>query len=383
MTSITKITSRITAIVTIAFIVVMSYLTFFHEKDKFSFFENRVLTEFPIFSEEGLINGSDIKQLGAYITDHFAGRSRWISAKTIMQTELSEKVVNGVYVSSERLLDAETSQRTPVSFNADIFCRYAEQYDGTVYFTAIPSSSGVYGDLFQGHTDTRSESQQISSFYEFLNNDIKKIDAYNILKMLNDNYIFYRNDTKWTTYGAYCVYKTVIQKLGFQPTSYDKYNIEHITDKFRGNLYQRTLSEKPKADTIDIFKYPNGAIVYSCIKKANDGSTKTADIYDRSRLDSSDMYSVFLGEPAPMIKITTSVKSKSDKKLLVIKDSYANCFIPFLIQHYSEIVVVSPEDMQGTLSDYVDINEYSQTLFLFGVENLGNRDALKKIIERN
>ncbi|WP_296612024.1 DHHW family protein [Ruminococcus sp.] len=383
MISITKITNRITAVLTLSFIAFMSYETFFQEKERFSFYENRVLTDLPVFSEEGLINGKDIKQLGDYVTDHFAGRSRWISAKTLMQTELSEKVVNGVYVSSERLLDAETSQRTPVSLNADIFCRYAEQYDGTVYFTAIPSSAGVYGDLYQGHTDTRSESQQISSFYEFLNNDIKKIDAYNILKMQNDNYIFYRNDTKWTTYGAYCVYKAVIQKLGFQPTSYDKYNIEHITDRFRGNLYQRTLSEKPKADTIDIFKYPNGAIVYSCITKGNDGRTNVADIYDRSRLESSDMYSVFLGEPAPLIKITTSVKSKIDKKLLVIKDSYANCFIPFLIQHYSEIVVISPEDMQGTLSDYIDINEYSQTLFLFGVENLGNRTALEKIIERN
>ena len=93
------------------------------------------------------------------------------------------------------------------------------------------------------------------------------------------------------------------------------------------------------------------------------------------------MYSVFLGDPAPLIKIKTSVKN--DKKLLVIKDSYANCFVPFLIQHYSEIAVVSPEDMQKELSEYVNINDYGQTLFLFGVENLGNRANLEKIIERN
>ena len=91
------------------------------------------------------------------------------------------------------------------------------------------------------------------------------------------------------------------------------------------------------------------------------------------------MYSVFLGENAPLIKIKTSIKN--DKKILVIKDCYADCFIPFLIQHYSEIAVVSPEDMQKNLSEYININDYSQTLFLFGVENLGNRSNLEKIIE--
>ena len=48
---------------------------------------------------------------------------------------------------------------------------------------------------------------------------------------------------------------------------------------------------------------------------------------------------------------------------------------------YSEIAVVSPEDMQKNLSEYININDYSQTLFLFGVENLGNRSNLEKIIE--
>ena len=93
------------------------------------------------------------------------------------------------------------------------------------------------------------------------------------------------------------------------------------------------------------------------------------------------MYSMYLGEAVPFMKITTS--ANSDKKLLVIKDSYADCFIPFLIQHYKEIMVVSPEDMDGFISDYINVNDYEQTLFLFGIENLGDRKTLEKIIERN
>lgn len=381
MTKLTKLTSRVTAFLTLSIIAFFFFMTLLGKKEVFSFAENRKLADIPEVSLGGLYDGSDVEKLGYYVTDHFAGREEWISSKTIMQAELSEQIVNGIYIGKDRLLDAEVSLRTPASVNADIFSRYVENYDGTVYFAAIPSSSGIYGDLLQARGISRSDSQQITAFYEFLNDDIKKIDAYNILKMLNENYIYYRTDTKWTTYGAYCVYKTVIQKLGFLPTLYDKYSIQHITANFRGNLYKKVLSAKVKPDIIDIYSYPDGATVLSCEKTTNSGNNVESELYDLDRLESSDMYSVFLGESAPLIRIKTSVKN--DKKLLVIKDSYADCFIPFLIQHYSEIAVISPEGMQKELSEYININDYSQTLFLFGIENLGNRSNLEKIIERN
>ena len=372
--------NKITAVVTLAFIAFLGAASFFGTKSGYSEAENRKLAELTEVTAEKLYNGETSKELGTFITDHFAGRSLWISAKTAMQTELSESIVNGVYVSESRLLDIDVSHRAPISVNADVFSRYAENYDGTVYFAAIPTSSGIYGDDLPAYIDNRSDSQQISAFYDFLDSDIRKIDAYNILKMLKENYIYYMNDTKWTSYGAYCVYKTVVQKLGFQPTSYDKYTIKHVTNNFRGNLYNRTLSKKTKADIIDIYDYPEGAEVLSCVCTRSDGSTFEGSIYDKSRIDSCDMYSMYLGEAVPLMKITTS--ANTDKKLLVIKDSYADCFIPFLIQHYKEIAVVSPEDMKGCISEYININNYEQTLFLFGIENLGDRAILEQIIAR-
>lgn len=376
-----KSANKITAAVTLAFIVFFGAFTFFGNKSAVSDTENRKLAEMPKITVEKLYSGETSKELGTYMTDHFGGRSMWISAKTAIQTELSESIVNGVYVGKDRLLDIGDSHRAPTSANADIFSRYNEKYDGTVYFAAIPTSSGVYGDILPAYTDNRSDSQQISAFYEFLDADIRKIDAYNILKMLKDNYIYYCNDTKWTSYGAYCVYKTVVQKLGFLPISYDKYTIEHVSNSFRGNLYNRTLSKKTMADIIDIYDYPDGAEVLSCVCTRNDGSTFNGEIYDRSKLDSSDMYSMYLGDSVPFMKITTS--ANTDKKLLVIKDSYADCFVPFLIQHYKEIEVVSPEDLDGCISDHINVNDYEQTLFLFGIENLDDRETLEKIVERN
>ena len=383
MARINRITSSITAVLTLSFIAVFAFMSFFGKKEEESFEENRRLAEVPDFSFKGLYDGSDLKQIGAYTADHFAGRSSWIAAKAKMQPELSECIVNGVYVGDDRLIGFEDPQDAPAWVNADIFNRYDEKYKRAVCFAVIPSSAGIYGDTLPVHEGAKSESQQISSFYEFLSSNIRKIDAYNILKMLSDNYIYNRNDTKWTSYGAYCVYKAVIQKLGFIPVSYDKYNIIHVTDNFRGNLYNRSLSSNVEADIIDEYEYPEGAVVRSCLKTSADGRVYASYIYDRDFLRSSDMYSFYLGEPAPLITITTNVK-RNKTKLLVVKDRYADCFIPFLLQHYGEIAIVSPEDIKdGTLSDYVNINDYEQTLFLFGVESLSNRKVLEKIIGGN
>lgn len=377
-----KMTNKTTAALSLAFISVFGVLTLFSEKLPSSFTEDRELADAPVVDMKSVYSGSTTKSLSSYLTDHFAGRRFWVSANTYLKTELSESIVNGVYVSDERLLDIGSSQKRSedISGNADIFNRFYENYDGAVYFAAIPTSTGIYGDVLPSYIVSCSEKQQISDLYDKLDSNIRKIDAYDILKMMKDSYIFYRNDTKWTSYGAYCVYKTVVQKLGFQSLPYDKFAIEHVTNKFRGNLYNRTLTKCTKADILDIFRYKesDGNIVCECTD--NNGKTYKGSVFDKDKISSSNMYSMYLGDPVPLMKIKTNVNT--DKKLLVIKDSYADCFVPFLLQHYSEIAVVSPEDLDRPMSEMIDINEYGQTMFLFGIEDLDRRSALRKITER-
>lgn len=375
MNKLNRTMSIITAVLSLTVISSLSLMSLFGKKIQWSFDENRQLSALPEPSFKEMYNGEWSEKADRYVTDHFVGRSKWIYASNRMQEQMTESIVNGVYVSSERLLDTVIPEQDKKAFsdNISFVNSFSKEYKDTttVYFAAIPSSTGIYGDILPSDFISRSDSQRINELYEQLSSKIRCIDAYNILKMMKDNYIFYRNDTKWTSYGAYCVYKTVIQKLGFQPTSYDKYSIEHVSDSFRGDLYNRTLSDKPKADILDIYYYPDGAEVVSCERVLNDGAVSEGEIYDRSRLGSSDKYSMYLGEDVPVLKIKTS--NQNEKKLLVIKDSYGDCFIPFLIQHYSEIIVVSPDQLDRPLADIININNYGQTLFLFGINDLDEK----------
>ena len=367
----------ITAAAVLAFAAVMAFGTFLSRGKKSSAEEARSLAEFPKADFQTMYNGDFSKQMNDHFTDHFPLRSKWMSIETKLRSALGESISDGVYIGSERLLDCGVSERVPDPTAADRLNAFVSGYDGTAYLAVIPSSSGVYDDELPYYLLGDTEGQQINRLYDSLSGGIRKIDAYNILKMLKDNYIYYRSDTKWTSYGAYCVYRTVIQKLGFQPITYDKYTIRHVTDNFRGDLYNRTLYTGVRSDLLDIYEYPDGSQILTCMSVDKDGRIEERSFYDMDMLETEDMYRMYLGENVPVLEIETDVNNQ--RKLLVIKDSYADCFIPFLTQHFSRITVVSPEDMDGVLSDYVDVSDYEQTLMLFGIENIGNTEFFSGI----
>ncbi|MDE6833093.1 MAG: hypothetical protein K2J39_02425 [Ruminococcus sp.] len=369
---ISEISGKITAFIILTILIAGFIFTLTGKKDDFSLKENRNLATFPEISFSALTDGSYGKQLNQYITDHFFRREKWVSAQADINSYTGGKIINGVYMDSNRLLDTEVSSREISKKNIEAVNKFFGNYIGTAYFTAIPTTSGIYGDKLPEYLMTNPERNQIDFLYDNLTDGIRTIDTYNILRMLSDNYIYYRNDTRLTSYGAYYVYKTVIQKLGFRPSSYDKYTINHITSDFRGNLYNRCLYNGTKSDILDIYSYSVGAEVTSCTAYCNNGMTYRKTLNDEKFLESGDMYRMYLGTEEPFIRIKTSVNN--EKKLLLIKDSYADCFIQFLIQHYSEIAVISPEHMEKPLSSFINPDNYEQTLFLFGIESMDNEN---------
>lgn len=73
--------------------------------------------------------------------------------------------------------------------------------------------------------------------------------------------------------------------------------------------------------------------------------------------NTKDQYDVFLGGDFSVVDIKTV--STESKRLLLIKDSFADCFVQFLTPYYREIVVVDPRYYSGTieelLSSYQDL----------------------------
>lgn len=354
-----KLSEKITAL------TVMSFITFISTA---TIFGNTSAEALPKPNGQAVLDGTYTDSLISSIADSFAWRDTWRTVGAEINARIGEPVVNGIYITSERLLSVESHPIEDIIGSADKVNSFAENYNGAIYFAAIPTSTGIYGDVLPSYILSSTEKQQADSLYEALSVDIRKIDAYTILKMLSDNYIYYRTDTKWTSYGAYCVYRTVIQKLGFMPVSYDKYTIRHVTDSYRGNLYSRANYMESKPDLLDVYEYDDGTEITECIGCDSNGISRPVSLYDINAVESNDPYNVYLGSSMPFIKINTTVNN--DRKLLVIGDEYADCFIPFLTKHYSEIAFISADCLNNGIEKYIDSDDYEQTLFLLGIDSL-------------
>jgi hypothetical protein len=69
------------------------------------------------------------------------------------------------------------------------------------------------------------------------------------------------------------------------------------------------------------------------------------------------------------------------KKLLIFKDSYANCFVPFLIPYYSEIFMVDARYYTDDVYSLIKENAVDQVLFLYNANTFANDDSLENVIK--
>ena len=368
---------KVTAVVFLLIITVLPILTLFSKKESFSELENRTLQKRPSFSFDRWFDKSYMENFEAYVSDHFAGRTVWIKTKLRAELTLGSKEIGGIYITDGRMIekipepDYETVDRSVEAINT-----FALKEKIPVYVMIAPTSAGIYTESIPKNAPQLDQQDIISYVYGKLDKGISAVNVYDILSASKEDYIYYRTDHHWTSLGAYYAYSTAISKLGFSAVPFSRYDIEHASSDFRGTYYSKTLYDDIQPDIIDVYTCKDGANAVTCTV-SNGVETKSYNsIYFREFLDVKDKYSIYLGTNQPCIKIKTNVQS--DKKILIFKDSYANSFVPFLTQHYSEITVL---DMRyiNDFHDYADPKDFTHVLFLYNSTTFSSDKNIKKI----
>ncbi|MEG1742531.1 MAG: hypothetical protein RR237_06585, partial [Acetivibrio sp.] len=72
--------------------------------------------------------------------------------------------------------------------------------------------------------------------------------------------------------------------------------------------------------------------------------------------------------------------SPSSERILVIKDSYANCFIPFLTPYYREVMVVDPRYYYGDIHKLMEENHFNRVLFLYNANTFFGDNNLSGVL---
>lgn len=327
--------------------------------------------KFPRPTVKTLSNGVWAQALEAYLEENIGFHDSLFRLKTETDLLVGEKMIRNVYVADEMLLERlEADHNTQyISNAADGLHTFADTYQVPSYLLLVPSASEIYESRLPANAVKADQESEIREMYTQVSGSIRCLDAHAVLSSLTDEYIYYRTDTHWTSYGAYCVYRSAIQKMGFTAIPYNRYVISHMSTEFRGDLYQRTLYDRVKADVLDDYTYEGSSSITSVTAYYTDGRVeqRSTELHDAAALETEDMYRFYLGESCDKLLIHTDLDN--GKRLLLYKDDFADCFIPFLLQHYSEICVVDLQRMGTAFETAADPADYTQVLFLSSMEH--------------
>ncbi|WP_251862549.1 DHHW family protein [Clostridium sp. Marseille-Q2269] len=370
---------RLLGLLFVLFIFIVLIINAISKDKTFSVVENRNLKTKPKFSLENLINNQFTKKYEEYISDQFIFRNLWINIKSSTEKLMGKKENNDVYIGHDDYLidkfkkpDQEDVDEKIKAVNT--FVKNNSSLSN--YIMIVPTKIKVLEDRLPKFAPSYDEVKYINDFYGSLDKNIKRINVFDALNKNKDKYIYYRTDHHWTTEGAYYAYLEFCKKSKIKPKFDKEYNIDKVSNSFYGSLYSRSGISDIEPDDINVYlpKQEENIIINYIEEKK-----KSVSLYNAEDLNTKDKYTLFTDGNHPVIKIQTS--SKSNKRLLVIKDSYANSFIPFLTSHYSDILVVDLRYYANKIEDLIKDNNITDTLILYNASTFFEDESILDISE--
>lgn len=207
-----------------------------------------------------------------------------------------------------------------------------------------------------------SQKDGIDYAYSNMNENIITVDAYSNLEKNKDDYLYFKTDHHWTALGAYRAYESFMKSKGEEAVPLDQYERVNSESKYLGSIYNMTENLRLENNLDDIWYYkPLMSVEYTAINR-DDTKWSANQIVFPSYFERDIKYAAFMGGDTAFSHI--KVESDTDKKILVIKDSYGNAFIPFLLPHYSDVFVADPRYFTENIFDVIKENNIDDVLII-------------------
>lgn len=326
--------------------------------------ENRMLTTKPKFRQSSLISGDYDEKFEAYMDDQFVGRDMWRKLKVTVDRICGSRLENGVYIgrNGQLLEQIEVADENHLAANIKAIKSFSEsQKKIPVRMMLVPDAANVLNHSLPALAKPEDQTQMFSMVRKDLGDSVEWIDVSTELNKHKTERIYYKTDHHWTTLGAFYAFQAAAPSLGIEGDLSGKYVSYAVSNSFNGMLASKSGVNLGEKEQIDIY-VPTEEDTDLIIDYVDEGKRSTS-LYDSSKLKEKDQYTVFLGGNSSLLDIRTV--STSTKRLLLLKDSFANSFIPFLTPYYREIVVVDPRYYSGTINDLMDSYRISEVLFLY------------------
>ncbi len=353
----------------------------------FSQQENRALAQAPEFNKDDLFSGKFANDATVYFADQFPLRDLFVKIKSGTEMAFMKKENNGVLYGDNNQLAVKNfnSYKSILEITENTDRIFPETIDAQLenvdalgnklnipLVTVIPPRTIDIADSAFDY-DRPDGDAVFDSMNENLSEKSGYIDVLSLLrpKYEQGEYVYYKTDHHWTTLGAYYTYCEIMKSLEKEDKiiPQEEFDIEQISD-FSGTTAARANFPYYEPDILEIWHLDDE----NDYEITADGEVPEG-LYNRSFLSVSDKYSVFLDGTH---NVTTIKKQGEEREtLLVAKDSFANCLIPFLVREF-DIVALNLHTVTA-ISAAAEGYEADAVLIVYNTENLITTGDLGKI----
>ena len=369
----------------VAFLVLVSGGSLVMKDREFSPNENRYLAEVPKFSFDNLLSGKFQDDLENYLRDQICFRDLWITVKTGIQKASGDTDIGGAYVGKdgydfEKITPEDVDEkliRRNIKAVQDYFADSTQSIPkDRLSFLLVPSSGLVMADKLPDHARLFDQAAYIADIEEAMQ-EYHVVDVKETLLSHNDSYLYYKTDHHWTSEGAYLAYEAWCDSMGMSCTPLENLQKQVQTETFRGSLYSKILDADSAYDSIWTYG-TDDATFGSQSRVTIDGETAMDGCYDAAQLTQKDKYKFFFGDNYGTVLIDTDHAKKTGRNLLVVKDSFANTFVPFATENYDQITMIDLRYYNGDVQEYMSANGITDVLVLYNITNfISDRNLYK------
>lgn len=357
------------AVLFILMVAGFSVLNLFWPKRDMSDLENRKLAQMPAFSVKALLDGSWFEDFGTYVQDQVAFRDDWINLESAFNSLALGKVEESDILLGKdgwmftKLFDIPASSQTQLTKNLDAVINFASRHPGKVTFLLAPSASVIYPEMLPLGAPMADENAMLDDIFAQVSTTADVIDLREVFTREKDRYLYYKTDHHWTTEGAYLAYEQLCALKGLTPFDLSSHEAVNVTD-FYGTHYSAARRWDVQPDTITYYPLDNPMTIYDINGETQYTARVTEPIVNTEKLETRDKYAAFLdGNNGYSV-----IEGDGEGSILVVKDSYANCFVPFLTANYAKIGVVDLRNFSYGLDTTIESEGYDEVLVLYNFQ---------------
>ena len=356
---------KIVTFISLALIAIMSVGQMFTAGRSFSNMENRYLETMPEAEWKSLSSGAWMEQLETYLADHVPARDEWVQMKnTALRFSGRNQIGQVFFAEDDRLIQVQDVSLDQLVKNIELMANFAENLPEEIEMNLLlaPNASWIYRELLTEEIQTYDPEEALKVVMEGLTSRVNVTLPYDDLIQHKDEAIYFKSDHHWTMRGAAYAYQALAEDLEIEGIDPFAYRILASKQKFFGSIYSQAPTFGYEGEKFEVFQIPGLEAKWST-------DLQRGVVFEKEKLKEKDQYAAFFGGNYGLIRIKNE-KARSAEKLLILKDSYANILVPFLIEDYREIVMVDLRHYRGSVKALTEKEAVDRILAIYNMDFL-------------